>query len=112
METTLNILWINDNPITAKLMVFMYATNALRKAWWTNVHIVVWGATAKLLAENTEIQELVKIFQAEGGMVTACKACADQLGVAGVLESLDVEVSYTGELLTHMIKGEDKLITL
>ncbi len=112
MEKKLNILWINDNPTTAKLMVFMYATNSLRKGWWDNVHILVWGATAKLVAENPEIQELVKTFQAEGGTVSACKACAEQLNVIETLESLEINVLYTGELLTKMINAEDKLITL
>jgi hypothetical protein len=30
----LYILWVNDNPITAEKMVFMYGINGLKRRWW------------------------------------------------------------------------------
>ncbi len=113
MSQTLHILWVNDNPVTAELMVFMYATNSLRKGWWDEVHLIVWGSTAKLLCENTRMQELLREFQAEGGTVSACRACAEKLDKVAELEAMeDVEVLFMGQPLTHIIKGDDKLITL
>ncbi len=113
MSQTLHILWLNDNPVTAELMVFMYATNALRKGWWEDVHIIVWGSTAKLLCEDAHMQKLLQEFQAEGGTVSACRACAERLDKVAALEALEgVEVLYVGEQFTHIIKGNDKLITL
>ncbi len=111
-KTTLYILWTNDNVITAEKMVFMYAINAMRHGWWENVTLVVWGATAKLVAENERIQELIAEARDNGIHVTACRACADQLGVSEILEAHDIDVEYLGIPLTNVLKNDEKLITV
>ncbi len=113
MEDKLTILWTNDNPTTAEFMVFMYATNSLRKKFWKEVHVLVWGATVKLLCENKKMQELVKTFQNEGGVVLSCRACAEQLNMLEQLEAIeDVEVFYVGEHFTKILKDGEKLLTI
>ena len=110
---TLHILWINDNPITAEHMVFMYATNSLLKGWWEHVHLIVWGAATKLLCESEAMQKLVQRFLDEGGEVSACKRCAENLNILEKLESIKgVNVYYIGERFSGIIKGTEKLITL
>jgi hypothetical protein len=47
-----------------------------------------------------------------GVKVSACRACADQLGVTELLESLGIEVILWGVPLTEVLKGDDKLITI
>ena len=111
-KTTLYILWTNDNIITAEKMVLMYATNAMRYGWWENVTLVVWGATAKLVAENERIQDLIAEARENGVYVTACKACADQLEVSGILEAHGIDVQYLGIPLTNVLKNDEKLITV
>jgi len=59
----LYILWANDNPITAKEMVFMYGLNSLVYGWWDIVTIIIWGATARLVSENIEIQQQIRLAQ-------------------------------------------------
>ena len=110
---TLHILWTNDNPVTAENMVFMYATNSLRLKWWEHVHIIVWGANAKLLVESERLQELVRAFQARGGHVSACKRCAENLGVLEKLEAIpDIEVLYIGEEFTRILKSGEKVLSV
>ena len=112
-QNTLHILWTNDNPVTAELMVFMYATNALRNNWWENVHIIIWGATTKLVCEDENIRESVRLFQEAGGHVSACKRCAEKLGVLETLESIPgIDILYIGQSFTHIIKSGEKLITI
>jgi len=111
-KTNLYILWTNDNLITSEKMVFMYGINAKRHKWWENVTIIVWGATAKLVSENLEIQQLIQEAKLEGVHITACRACANQLGVTEVLKNLDIEVIYWGEPLTKILKDDEKLITI
>ena len=111
-KTTLYILWTNDNVITAEKMVFMYGINAMRYGWWENVTLIVWGATAKLVAENERIQALIAEAREKGVYVTACKACADQLGVSETLEALGIDVEYLGIPLTNVLKNDEKLITI
>ncbi len=107
----LNILWTNDNVITSKLMVLMYAKNAKIQGWFENVTVIIWGATAKLIAEDVEIQNEIKQCMDNGVVFSACLACADELGVTKQLENLDIDVKYWGSLLTQKIKNE-YLITI
>ncbi len=111
-KTTLYILWVNDNPITAEDMVFMYSINSLIHGWWEKVTLIVWGATAKLVVEDKNIQKKIKEAQDAGVHITACKACADQLGVINDLEELNIEVKYWGQPLTEILKGGGVLLTI
>lgn len=108
----LYVLWTNDNPVTAEKMVFMYTINSLLHGWWEKVTLIVWGAPAKLVSENDDIQKKVKKALDTGVHITACKACADQLGVSEDLEKLGIEVKYWGEPLTEILKNDETLLTI
>ncbi len=112
MDNELFILWTNDNVFTAEKMVFMYGHNAIKKGWWDKVTIIVWGATSILTAGNSEIQTQIKEMIADGVKFIACKACADSLGVSETLSSLGIEVFYTGETLTKILKENKNLLTI
>ncbi len=111
-KTHLYVLWTNDNPITAEKMVFMYTVNALIHGWWEKVTLIVWGAPTKLVSEDENIQNLVREALEAGVHITACKACADQLGVTEILEKLNIEVKYWGLPLTEILTNEEKLLTI
>lgn len=108
----LYMLWTNSDPLTADKMVFMYALNGIRKGWWKEVTVIIWGSPAKLTAENAEIRSKITELSAAGVKFSACKACADQLGVTEKLESLDIEIKYWGEPLTELIKSGQFLLTI
>lgn len=108
----LYVLWTNQDVTTAEKMVFMYTINSLRHGWWENVTLIVWGATTKLVAENREIQQHIRKALDTGVHVTACKACADQLGVTETLKELNIEVIYWGEPLTKILKNNESLLTV
>jgi len=111
-KSHLYVLWTNDNPITAEKMVFMYTVNSRLRGWWDQVTLIVWGATAKLVSEDAKIQELVGKAREAGVHVTACKACADQLGVTEALERLGIEVKFWGAPLTEILKNDERLLTI
>jgi hypothetical protein len=109
----LNILWTNADIDTSRNMVFMYAGNSIRLKWWSDVTVIVWGATARLIKENAEIQNDVQKLMSTGVEVIACKACADNIGATKTLESLGIKTEYLGEYLTDAIKSTDShLITV
>jgi hypothetical protein len=108
----LYVLWTNDNVMTAEKMVFMYTVNSLKRGWWEDVTLIVWGATAKLVSENSTIQTLIKDANEAGVHITACRACADQLGVTEILEKLDIEVINWGDPLTKLLKKEETVLTI
>ncbi len=74
--------------------------------------LIIWGATAKRVSENADIQKKIKEAMDAGVYVTACKACADQLGVTDTLEKLKIEVKYWGIPLTEILKSEETLLTI
>ena len=111
-KTHLYVLWTNDNPVTAEKMVFMYTINSLIHGWWEKVTLIIWGAPTQLVSEDVNIQEKIKKALDAGVHVTACKACADQLGVTETLEKLQIEVKYWGLPLTEILKNNEQLLTI
>lgn len=112
MNEKLTILWTNADPVTAELMVFMYAGNAIKRKWWKEVEIIIWGATAKLVGENKQIQKMVIDIAKTGVKVRACRACADELGVVKELVDLGIDVDYMGVPLTDALKGDGKVLSV
>ena len=109
---TLHILWTNADLHTSQYMVMMYATNSMLKNWWDNVTVIIWGATAKLVAENETIQERIKIAKHAGVKFSACISCATQLGVVDEIKEQDIELIAWGPLLTEILQSNQKLITI
>ena len=111
-KNTLYILWANADVHTSLYMVMMYAKNSLLRGWWEHVTVIIWGATAKLAADNAAIQDELKVAQNVGVHFSACIACARQLGVVEQLEALGIEVISWGPPLTELLKNDEKLITI
>ncbi len=111
-EDKLVILWTSGDPITAEKMVFMYALNALKHAWWKEVTILIWGASTALVKDSEKVGEMLAGLVEHGVDVCACKACADSLEATETLEALGVNVKYTGETLTEYLKLDYKILTV
>ena len=112
MDKRLHILWTSDNPDTAHQMVFMYAINALINGWWDEVTVIVWGASAKLVAEDASIQDKIQLAMHHGVKVSACIACATQLGVMVQLLALGLEVIPWGLPLTELMQNGEHLLSV
>ena len=108
----LNILWTTDNKETVLHMLVMYAINSKANGWWDEVNIIIWGASAKLVATDSEIQSEVVEMTNHGINFEEYKACSDQYGVSDKLISLGIDVKYMGEPLTNYLKSGDKILTL
>ena len=112
MNNTAKILWASDNKETALSMVCLYAHNAKLKGWIENVQVLVWGASQKLISEDKEVQEKVKAMIADGVEVIACQKCSEDLGVKGELQACNMQVYYTGELLSSWVKSGESIISV
>ena len=108
----LNILWTTDNKDTIFNMLMMYALNSKTKGWWKEVNIIIWGASAKLVASDTQVQTEVVEMISQGVKVEACKACCDIYSVSDKLSKLGIEVRYMGESLTEYLKTGEKILTI
>ena len=107
----LAVVWTSGDRDVALKMVFMYVYNGKRNGWWDEIALIVWGPSSKLLSEDVELQEQLAMMKDVGVEVVACRACAEQYGVAEKLEELGVEVVYMGQPLTAMLKSDWEVVT-
>jgi len=105
-----HILWTNDNVDTSRFMVLFYSTNSMTHNLWDDVTVIVWGAPVKLIAENSAIQEEMKMAQHVGVKFSACLSCARKFGVVEKLAELGVEVIPWVEPFTELVKNGETVI--
>lgn len=105
------VVWTSADPDVAKNVCFMYALNAKKAGWFDTVHIVVWGPSAKLLAEDPTIQAEMKAMQKVGVVTEACVACARRYEVDDNLKALGLDVKPMGKPLSDRLKDDWKVIT-
>jgi len=105
------VVWTSGDPGVAKNVCFMYTHNAKRRGWFDEVHLVVWGPSAKLLSETPELQGEVKAMEKTGVVVEACVSCAKNYGVVDALKKLDIDVKPMGEPLSLRLKDNWKVLT-
>ena len=108
----INILWTTDNTETVFNMLIMYAINSKIKGWWKNVNVIIWGASAKLVGTNTQVQSEVLEMIRQGVQIEACKECSDRFEVTERLLKLGITVRYMGEPLTEYIKSGEKILSI
>jgi len=107
----LAVIWSSSDLDVAETAVFTYTLNAKCRKWWDDVHLVVWGPSAKLLAANTDLQQKVQEMMEAGVKVCACKENADLYGVSDILGMLGISVKPMGEPVTELIKRGSRIIT-
>lgn len=105
------VVWTSDDPYLAERMVLMYAHAAKTAGWFKNVTVIIWGPSAKMVAENLKIQEKLKAMQDDGVEIQACIACATAYGVVDELKNLNFEVKGMGKPLTDYLKSDSKVLT-
>ncbi|MEF8773566.1 MAG: DsrE family protein [Halobacteriales archaeon] len=103
---TLAVLWTRGDKEFAEEMAFLYTLNAAKRDWWETVRLIVWGPSAPLLAEDDDLQDLLAEMAEAGVELEACRACAENYGVAEDLEALGISVVYMGEPLTEYFKDD------
>ncbi len=105
------ILWTTEEVEVAKKMVLLYGSVILPRGYWDEAHLMIWGPSARVLAQNSELQTMLKTVQESGVETSACVVCSDDYGVTEKLESLGVKAIHTGEFLTQALQSDWKIIT-
>lgn len=107
----LAVVWSSADPDVAHQVCLMYAHAAGKHKWFDEVRLVVWGPSAKLLAEDDEIQKKVKAMMADGIRVEACVVCARNLKSDKALADLGVDIRPMGKPLSEYLKDDWKVLT-
>ena len=110
-ENKLILIWSSDDPMVAKRVALMYPHAAQKNKWFDEVILIIWGPSAKLIAENNELQHKLSQMKEDGVIIKACIACANEYGVTEKLESLGYEVIPMGVPLTEYLKNDYKILT-
>lgn len=105
------IVWSSDEIEVAKKLVLLYGSVILPRGYWDEAHLMVWGPSAKLLAENSELQAMVAKVIESGVKASVCVVCSDDYGVTEQLRSMGIEPTHTGEFLTQALKNDWKVVT-
>ena len=108
----LTILWTTDNKDTVFNMLAMYALNSKNRGWWKHINIILWGASVKLVANDTQVQtEILEMLQS-GITIEACQDCCGNFGVASIITNLGITVRYMGIPLTEYLKNGEKILSI
>ncbi|KAA5452912.1 DsrE family protein [Bacteroides caccae] len=112
MSEKLNILWITDNKDTVFNMMSMYAINSINRGWWNHINVILWGASVKLVANDTRVQTEVLEMIRVGITIEACQDCCQNFGVTPIIQNLGITVKYMGASLTQYIKSGENILTI
>jgi hypothetical protein len=110
--SSLLVLWTSGDRETALHMALMYGLNAKLHDWWDEVTLLIWGASQTLVVEDPEVRDKVAEMGYAGVRVTACRKCAETLGLKGQLTEMGCEVFYVGEFLTDWLKSGKAILTI
>jgi len=105
------IVWSTSEIEVAKKMILLYGSVSIPRGYWDEAHIMIWGPSVKLLAENLELQEMVAKVQATGVKFSCCVVCSDDYGVTEKLSLLGIEIIHTGEMITESLQNDWKVLT-
>ena len=111
MVNKLLLVWSTEEKEVAKKMILLYSSVILERGYWDEAHLMIWGPSARALAGNEDLQQMLKTVQESGVETSACVVCSDDYGVSEKLESLGVSTIHTGELLTEALQSDWKVIT-
>lgn len=107
------IVWKSENEIDIHNFIIPYAYNAKKQEWFEDVEVLIWGASQEKINQTPLIQQRVQNLVKNEILVKACKMCSDKLEATETLQSLGVEVVYTGVYLTEKLNDPNyKVITL
>ncbi len=99
------IIVCDADPRIMTDVAFMYARNAIKNGWMSEVIVILWGPSQRTLVGALELKaEAMSLNEIENISVWACKECSDNYQITEKLENLDVTVKYIGEDVSNMLK--------
>ena len=100
------LVWSSDDPMVADRVALMFSHAAKKASWFSDVTLIIWGPSAKLIAENKDLQSKIAQMRADGVKIEACIACANAYGVTDKLKGLEYNVLPMGKpLSTYLLQG-------
>jgi hypothetical protein len=103
--TSLVVVWSNGDRDVALNICLSYVNNAAKNKWFDNIALIVWGPSAKLLANDEELQSKIELIIAGGVRVVADAESAGAYGATDKLKGLGIEVKPMDKPITDLLKA-------
>ncbi len=107
----LNVLWTTAEKDVAMRMIFIYLMDAKSMGWYDEITLIIWGPSARLVAEDKQVQQELDFLMQSGVEVIACQGCTEAYKVTEDLRALGIDVKFMGEPLTRVLHSDDRLVT-
>jgi hypothetical protein len=86
-EDSLVLLWTSGDREVALNMVFTYTLNSKLKNWWSEVRLIVWGPSSRLLSEDKDLQDEIRKMKNAGGSWKLAKPVRTSMEFRSVLSN-------------------------
>ncbi len=106
IKNKLLIVWTSQDREVALKLPLLYGCVILERGYWEEAHLMIWGPSIKLVANDLEIQERIKSMQESGVSMSACIVCTDDYDATEALAKQGIDNIHTGEMLTECLKDE------
>jgi|GEM_PF-200985 len=90
--SNLLVIWSSDNREVAMQTCMTYLERAVENKWFNGTTLIIWGPSAKLLANDKELQARIELLIDMGAKVLASAESASSYGVTKNLKELGIEV--------------------
>ena len=110
-QDTLVVLWTSGDRDVAEKSCLMYTHAAKKNNWFSEVILIIWGPSARLVIEDEAIRNKVLRMKEDGVILEACIACSNMLEVTEELRKLNVDVKGLGIPLTEYLKRGYHILT-
>lgn len=103
MADKLAVILASGDPKVLE-MGLMYACNAVKQGWMSNVKLYLFGPSEVTIATDPELQKTVKEIISEGTIPRACKRCSDKYNVTELLAEIGCDVEYVGAPISEAVR--------
>ena len=98
------VVWSNGDADVAHRVCLMYAHAAKTNAWFSDVHLIIWGPSQRILVGDKDLKAKIARMSEDGVVIEACIACANTFGLVEELRGLGLPVRGMGGPLTEALK--------
>lgn len=103
MADKLAVILASGDPKVLE-MGLMYARNAVKQGWMSDVKLYLFGPSEVTIATDPELQKTVKEITSEGTSPQACKRCSDKCNVTELLTEIGCIVEYIGAPVSKAVR--------
>jgi len=97
------VVIISSHDVGKARTGMMYAVNAVKHSWLSEVKLIFFGPAEERLLEDAEMQAYLKEYQSLCEPAVACKFLADRDGSDEKIAALGVEIRYVGKMISDYI---------